>query len=91
MSLSKVTRNYQITIPSGIRRALHIKVGSLVDFVMDKKQVILKPKAVIDDNQSWFWSEEWQAAEKEGDGEVEKGEVSPTFQTAEEGIEWLKK
>ncbi len=83
MSLSKVTRNYQITIPSGIRRALHIKVGSLVDFVMDKKQVILKPKVVVDDNQSWFWSQEWQAAEKEAD-RAKKNKDFVSFGSVEE-------
>ncbi len=31
----KVTRNYQVTIPSEIRRLLGIKVGSYIRFVVD--------------------------------------------------------
>ena len=83
MSLSKVTRNYQVTIPSDIRHALHIRVGSLVDFVIEKKQVILKPKALVDDDQSWFWSKEWQEGEKEAD-QARKKKDFISFKNVEE-------
>ncbi len=43
MGVSKVTRNYQITIPSDIRKKLGIKVGDvLVVEIEDGKAVIKK-------------------------------------------------
>ena len=73
MSVSKVTRNFQVTIPTSIREALHIQVGALVDFVVQKGQVILKPKTLIDEDQAWFWTKEWQAGEKEVEESKKKG------------------
>lgn len=78
MSISKVTRNFQVTIPASIRQALHVKVGSLIDFVVQKGQVILQPKMLIDEDQSWFWTEEWQKGEREADEDIRKGRVTKT-------------
>ncbi|MBI3252104.1 MAG: AbrB/MazE/SpoVT family DNA-binding domain-containing protein [Candidatus Omnitrophica bacterium] len=73
MAISKVTRNYQITIPAMVRELLHVQVGSLVDFIVKKGQVILKPKALVDEDQSWFWSKEWQEGEREVEESKRKG------------------
>ena len=74
MSVSKVTRNFQVTIPAGVREALHIKVGALVDFVVQKGRVVLKPKTLIDEDQSWFWTKEWQEGEREAEESKKKGQ-----------------
>ncbi len=67
MAIGKVTRNFQITIPASIRKALRISVGSIVDFDLKEGEVIMKPKEMIDKDQSWFWTDEWQKGEKEVD------------------------
>jgi len=83
MSVSKVTRNFQVTIPAGVREALHIKVGAFVDFVVQKGQVILKPKTLIDEDQLWFWTKEWQEGEKEVEGSKKK-EKSLSFKNVQD-------
>ena len=83
MSISKVTRNFQITIPAQIRRLMHVEVGSLVDFIVEKGKVILKPKTLVDHDQAWFWTEEWQKDEKEVDRSRKKGETI-SFRNAKE-------
>lgn len=75
MSITKVTRNFQVTIPANIRKAFRIKVGTVVDFVIKKGVIIMKPKALVDEDQAWFWTEEWQKGEKEADEAIKKGEV----------------
>jgi hypothetical protein len=45
---------------------------------------------VADDAQDWFWSEEWQAAEREVDADLEAGRVR-TFQSADEAIRFLRR
>lgn len=83
MSVSKVTRNFQITIPAPVRQTLHIGVGSWVDFVVEKDRVILKPKTLIDEEQAWFWTKEWQEGEK-GIEEAKKKGKSIAFKNVEE-------
>jgi hypothetical protein len=51
----------------------------------------MKPRKLIDPAQGWFWNKEWQKEEKELDQQIEKGELSPKFRSANEGIKWLKK
>jgi hypothetical protein len=35
----------------------------------------LEEKAVLDEDQSWYWTPEWQAAEKEADKDITAGRV----------------
>ena len=74
MSTTKVTRNFQVTIPAEVRKALSIKIGALVDFVVEKGMVIMRPKKLVDEDQAWFWSKEWQAQEKEAGRSLKKGQ-----------------
>ncbi|WP_054857157.1 AbrB/MazE/SpoVT family DNA-binding domain-containing protein [Vulcanisaeta sp. JCM 16159] len=41
-TLVKVTRNFQVTIPAGIRERLDIKVGDLLSVEVDGGRIILK-------------------------------------------------
>jgi AbrB family looped-hinge helix DNA binding protein len=74
MPTTKVTRNFQVTIPAEVRKALSIKIGALVDFVVEKGMVIMRPKKLVDEDQAWFWSKEWQAHEKEAESSLKKGQ-----------------
>ncbi len=80
MALAKVTRHFQVTIPSSIRKKLRIGVGALLDFSVDKGEVRIKPKTLIDEDQAWFWTKEWQEGEKEVDAAVKKGQTK-TFKS----------
>ena len=42
MSLTKVTRNYQITIPSDVRKKLGIRVGDVLMVEVEDGKVVLK-------------------------------------------------
>ena len=73
MAISKVTRNYQITIPSELRKLLKIEIGSMVDFAVEKGHVILRPKTLVESEQAWFWTKEWQKAERQADDDKRTG------------------
>lgn len=45
-------------------------------------------KEAIFDNQSWYWTPEWQAAEKEADEDIAAGRVL-RFDNVDEAIEYL--
>ena len=42
MAVSKVTRNYQVTIPREIRELADVKVGDTMLFIKDGDEVLLK-------------------------------------------------
>ena len=90
MSLAKVTRNYQITIPAQIRKTFQINVGSVVDFFIEKGLIILKPKVLIDEDQSWFWKKEWQKDEKKVNKARGKGQIK-SIKNVKEMKEYFEK
>ena len=47
------------------------------------------PKKLIDASQAYFWTKEWQDAEKEATEDIEAGRVK-TFQTTEELVKDLE-
>jgi AbrB family looped-hinge helix DNA binding protein len=90
-AVMKISPQGQIRIPKKIMQALSIDNGDYVEVDIQEGNIILKPRKLIDPSQGWYWTKEWQQMEAEVDEEIKKDELSPTFQTAEKGIEWLKK
>jgi len=90
-TVMKISPQGQIRIPKKFMELLGLEAGDYIEALLEEDQIALKPRKLIDPSQGWYWTKEWQEKEKEADGDVEKGDVSPIFQTAEEGLEWLKK
>jgi len=44
MSIVKVTRNYQVTIPRDVRDDLHIKLGDTLHFSSDGERMVVQRK-----------------------------------------------
>jgi len=84
MTLSKITRNYQVSIPKNIRDALGLQEGDYVEFEERDGEIVMVPKRLIDADQAWFWTPEWQALEREADEDIKAGRVSGPFKTIEE-------
>ena len=85
---SKVTRHGQVTLPASVRRELGIEEGDLVEVTVEDDRAVLLPKKVIDKSQAYFWTKEWQEAEREASEDIKAGRVK-TFETAEELFEEL--
>lgn len=86
----QIRRNFQITLPVVVRRKLGLRVGDILETVVKEDRVIITPKKVIDASQSWFWSKEWQDAEKEAEADIMAGRVKK-FKNAKELIKDLDK
>ncbi|HEC35582.1 MAG TPA: AbrB/MazE/SpoVT family DNA-binding domain-containing protein [Anaerolineae bacterium] len=82
-TLVKVTRSGQITIPAAIRQALNLREGDYVEVSLADDRIILTPKQVVDKSQAYFWTAEWQAAEREADEDIRAGRVR-VFESVEE-------
>ena len=89
-TIMKISPQGQIRIPRKFMEMLGLEKGDYIEALLEDDHIALKPRKLIDPSQGWYWTKEWQQVEKNVDGQIEKGEVSPTFQTAEEGIKWLK-
>jgi len=83
--LVKVTRGGQITLPAAIRRAAGIDIGDYVEVSVTDEGLVLKAKHVIDKSQAYFWSAEWQQAERDAQADLDEGR-SQRFDSVEELI-----
>jgi AbrB family looped-hinge helix DNA binding protein len=83
--LVKVTRGGQITLPASLRRAAGIDVGDYVEVAVTEDGLVLKAKQVIDKAQAYFWSAEWQQAEREAQTDLDAGR-SRRFDSVEDLI-----
>lgn len=88
--LRRIQRNFQITIPSAIRKIFNLKVGDLVEFEVVNDEIKIKPKVVMDKSQSWFWTKDWQKREKEVEKNFREGKILVS-ETVEDFIKEIEK
>ncbi len=85
---SKVTRHGQITLPASVRKELGVEEGDLLEIEIIDEKAVLIPKKLVDKSQAYFWTKEWQEAEKEASEDIKAGRVK-TFDSVEELIKDL--
>jgi bifunctional DNA-binding transcriptional regulator/antitoxin component of YhaV-PrlF toxin-antitoxin module len=69
--LRRVDRRGTVNLPVGVRRGV-----DLVEVVRREDGVIeLRPRFVVDPAQAWFWSDRWQAMEREAGDDIAAGRV----------------
>ncbi len=90
MAIIQIHKHHQITLPDEIRKPLNLEEGSLLEASIDKGIILLVPKDLIDKNQTWFWTKEWQEGEREADEDIKAGRIRE-FDNVEDFIEELDK
>ena len=78
----------QITIPADILKALNLKTGDKLEFMVQDGKIIVQPVVTVPKEQAWFWSEKWQAEEKIVDEQIKNGQVK-SFDNIDDLIEDL--
>ena len=89
-TIMKISPQGQIRIPKKIMITLGIEHGDYVELDIEESQIVLKPRKLIDPSQGWYWTKEWQEIETDVDKEIENNQLSAKFESAEEGIKWLR-
>lgn len=80
----------QLTLPSEVRRALHIDAGDDVEFeILTSGQVLLRGLKMIPADQAWFWTDSWQKGELEATQDISSGSVE-TFKDDASFLEFIK-
>jgi len=80
-----------IALPADLRRRLHLdEPGAQVRIIeREDGSVELQPMLPIPADQAWFWTERWQAMEREADEDIAAGRVSRAMDI-DEFIEHLR-
>ena len=90
MAVVKITRNYQVSIPKEIRDHLGIEEGDLIEMIEQEGHIVMVPKRLIDADQAWFWTKEWQEKEREADEDIRAGRVSGPFKSVDDLMKHLE-
>jgi AbrB family looped-hinge helix DNA binding protein len=91
METIRVRKKYQITLPAVIREAAGVYEGDfLTAEVQEDRTIILRPGRLVDADEAFFYTPEWQAAEREADEDIRLGRLSGPM-SAEETIAELNR
>ena len=88
--ITKIGRNFQITIPQGLRDKSNLDVGDYVRVFFQKGDITLRPLKFVEAGQDYFYTKEWQKKEAEADEDIRKGRVAGPFNNVEDAINKLK-
>jgi AbrB family looped-hinge helix DNA binding protein len=68
----KISSKRQISIPKKVMTALKLEPGDEVEFEMKGRNALLIPIKTIKvpRDQAWYWTQEWQAKEKDADQDL---------------------
>lgn len=73
----------QVTIPKAIVDELGLKKGDLLEVRIEDGRIVLVPAVAVPRDQAWYWSEQWQAEEREVDKQIAQGEVTESMESDE--------
>jgi len=90
MEWVQVRKKFQITLPRSVRDDLRLDEGDLLTVQVRDGELILRPQQLIDRDQAWYWTAEWQAAEREADEDLRLGRYDD-FETMEGMIADLRR
>ena len=82
--------NGQLTLPADVRATARAAAGDVFVAEVQDDAIVLRPKKLVDASQAYFWTDEWQAAEREASEDIVKGRVKE-FRSAESLIRDLHK
>jgi len=88
MALVKVRQNFQITIPTEVRKSM--KVGDYLDIEKKDGELVLKPVKMVHPDQAYFHSKEWQEGESQADRDIATGKTVGPFDNIDDALDALK-
>jgi len=90
MALMKIRKNYQITIPRNLRNKFNLSEGDYVEVETRNGTIVLKPVKVIQPDQEYFYTKQWQEKEAEVDEEIRRGDIVGPFDNVKDALKALK-
>lgn len=62
---------------------LGLQEDDLLETRLEDGKIVLIPTVAIPNDQAWYWSEEWQAKEREVDEQMARGEITEPMRADE--------
>ena len=88
---TRVRPKGQVTLPSEIRNLLGLNEGDDLAFSLNEQgQVIITRLEVIQPDQAWFWTEQWQKVERDAQADIDAGRVH-RYANIDEAVSALEK
>ena len=85
----KVARRGQITLPASLRKAAQIQEGDYLRFIVEDGTISVVVQKLVDRDQAYFWTREWQEGEREADEDIRMGRLK-TFDSVDDMIAELR-
>ena len=79
-----------MAIPEDLRRAACLREGDQLEAEMTGDGILLRPCCDRDPDQWWYWTEEWQAGERQIEKDRAEGKRGPVFASGEEFLAALR-
>jgi AbrB family looped-hinge helix DNA binding protein len=76
MTLTRIRGKGQLTLPEEIRRAARLQEGDYLEVSTRDGEIVMRPKKLVDAEQAWFWTDEWQAGEREATEDIAAGRTT---------------
>ena len=66
-----------VALPADLRRRLHLDAGDAQIKLIEREdgRIELVPVVAVPADQAWFWTDRWQAMEREADADIAAGRV----------------
>lgn len=67
-----------VALPADLRRRLHLDQGDAQIKLIEREdgRIELIPVVAVPADQAWFWTDRWQAMEREADADIAAGRVT---------------
>lgn len=68
----------EIRIPKAYLVALEVEPGDYLEIEESKEGLLLRPKKMLEVDQAWYWTEEWEDRVKAGKAKAQQNKTSRT-------------
>ena len=76
MSLTRIRGKGQVTLPESVRRAAKLQEGDYLEVSTRGNEIVMRPKKLVNADQAWFWTDGWQAGEREASEDIAAGRTT---------------
>ena len=85
-----IRKRGQVTLPKSLLERFQLDEGDSLDLFIDEKtgEIKVVPMISIPADQRWFWTEKWQAEEREAEKDIAADRVK-SFDNIDDAIKWL--
>ena len=90
MASAELRSDGRVEIPKPLRHAPSLFEGDESETEVTGDEIPLRPRQPRDPEQWWYWTEEWQAAEREMEADVAEGRHGLVFSSGTEFLAALR-